>query len=68
MSRAFGKGAEHFTDRDSLIEKLKQQASPSTTFLIKGSRSARMDMIVNALCATDSSKNNTHKIMAGECH
>lgn len=68
VSRAFGKGAEHFTDRDSLIEKLKQQASPSTTFLIKGSRSARMDMIVNALCATDSSKNNTHKIMAGECH
>lgn len=68
VSRAFGKGAEHFTDRNSLIEKLKQQASPSTTFLIKGSRSARMDLIVNALCETDSSENNTHKIMAGECH
>lgn len=68
VSRAFGKGAEHFTDRDSLIEKLRQQASPSTTFLIKGSRSARMDLIVNALCETSSSENNTHKIMAGECH
>jgi UDP-N-acetylmuramoyl-tripeptide--D-alanyl-D-alanine ligase len=68
VSQAFGEGAEHFTDRNSLIEKLKQQASPSTTFLIKGSRSARMDLIVNALCETDSSENNTHKIMAGECH
>jgi len=68
VSRAFGKGAEHFTDRDSLIEKLKQHASPGMTFLIKGSRSARMELIVNALCITDSSENNSHKITAGEYH
>lgn len=68
VSRAFGEGAEHFTDRDSLIEKLKQQASPGMTYLIKGSRSARMELIVSALCATDSSENNTYKITAGECH
>lgn len=68
VSQAFGQGAEHFTDRDSLIEKLKQQACPGTTFLIKGSRSARMDLIVNALSVSDSSKNNSQKLTSGECH
>ncbi len=68
VSQAFGKGAEHFDDSARLIEALKQQACPGMTFLIKGSRSARMDLIVNALRVTDSSENNTHKNMAGECH
>ncbi len=47
---AFG-SAENFTDRDSLIHALKKIVTPKTTLLIKGSRSARMDLVVVALCA-----------------
>lgn len=68
VSRAFGNGAEHFTDRNSLIEKLKCEANSNVTYLIKGSRSARMDLIVNALTVTEPSQNNNQKITAGECH
>lgn len=49
-SAAFGEGAEHFTDRDQLLTKLKERANENTTFLIKGSRSARMELVVNELC------------------
>jgi UDP-N-acetylmuramoyl-tripeptide--D-alanyl-D-alanine ligase len=68
VTRAFGNGAEHFTDRNSLIEKLKCEANSNVTYLIKGSRSARMDLIVNALTVTEPSQNNNQKITAGECH
>ncbi len=45
----FGK-LEHFTERAELIETLKNLAAVNTTILIKGSRSAKMDLVVNALC------------------
>lgn len=52
-SQAFSSGAEHFDDQASLLIRLKEIADEQTVFLIKGSRSARTDLIVTALCATD---------------
>ncbi|HSH41664.1 MAG TPA: UDP-N-acetylmuramoyl-tripeptide--D-alanyl-D-alanine ligase [Arenicellales bacterium] len=46
---AFGAGGAHYHDREALIEALRDEAGPGTTFLIKGSRSMRMDEIVAAL-------------------
>ncbi|RYY74128.1 MAG: UDP-N-acetylmuramoyl-tripeptide--D-alanyl-D-alanine ligase [Gammaproteobacteria bacterium] len=53
-SDAFGQqdGAHHFTDRDLLISNLKNISTSNTTILIKGSRSAKMDLVVSALCST----------------
>ncbi|RYZ81971.1 MAG: UDP-N-acetylmuramoyl-tripeptide--D-alanyl-D-alanine ligase, partial [Moraxellaceae bacterium] len=52
-SNAFGDqvGQHHFTDRDLLVMALKNLATPDTTILIKGSRSAKMDLVVSALCS-----------------
>lgn len=52
-SQAFSAGAEHFEDHASLLTRLKEIADEHTVFLIKGSRSAKTDLIVAALCATD---------------
>ncbi len=48
---AFGVGAEHFAELDSLIAALKTLAAPDVVALIKGSRSMRMDRVVEALKA-----------------
>lgn len=52
-SESFGQqvGQYHFVERDSLIAELKNHATPDTTILIKGSRSAKMDLVVSALCS-----------------
>lgn len=49
-ARAFGENALHFADQSSLIEHLKTIANKDTTLLIKGSRSAAMDLVVRKLC------------------
>jgi UDP-N-acetylmuramoyl-tripeptide--D-alanyl-D-alanine ligase len=49
--RAFGPGARHFADKQSLIEALAGESTQST-LLIKGSRSAAMETVVAALTAT----------------
>ncbi|MET1080069.1 MAG: UDP-N-acetylmuramoyl-tripeptide--D-alanyl-D-alanine ligase [Pseudomonas sp.] len=49
--RAFGPAARHFADQASLIQALGSEQG-DTTILIKGSRSAAMEHIVAALCAT----------------
>lgn len=49
-SRAFGNAAQHFADQSSLVEHLKKIANKDTTLLIKGSRSAAMDLVVRQLC------------------
>ena len=53
-SMAFGEqpGPHHFVEREALISALQAIATPDTTFLIKGSRSAKMDLVVKALCST----------------
>lgn len=49
---AFGAEGRHFADQASLIALLAAEQGPSTTLLIKGSRSAAMDKVVSALCAS----------------
>jgi UDP-N-acetylmuramoyl-tripeptide--D-alanyl-D-alanine ligase len=51
-SEAYG-SQNHFTDRDALTQSLKKVMNKNTTILIKGSRSAKMDLIVSALCDAD---------------
>jgi len=52
-SDAFGnqEGTHHFTARNLLVAQLKEIATSNTTILIKGSRSAKMDLVVSALCS-----------------
>jgi UDP-N-acetylmuramoyl-tripeptide--D-alanyl-D-alanine ligase len=47
--RAFGAGGEHFKELESLFEKCKLKMTDSVTVLVKGSRSARMDRVVDEL-------------------
>ena len=45
----FGDGGEYFADKDALIAAVKGQLSPEQIILIKGSRGARMEQVVQAL-------------------
>ncbi|MOA36142.1 UDP-N-acetylmuramoyl-tripeptide--D-alanyl-D-alanine ligase [compost metagenome] len=49
--KAFGAEGHHFADQASLIAALGRE-SGDTTILIKGSRSAAMEKVVAALCAS----------------
>ena len=49
---AFGAEGRHFADQSSLMAALAAEQGTSTTLLIKGSRSAAMDKVVAALCAS----------------
>ena len=48
---AFGDGAQHFERRDALIAALRSQLGAGVNCLIKGSRSAGMERVVEALTA-----------------
>ncbi len=51
-AQAFGAGAEHFTDHAEMIEKIKsikKESDKDITLLIKGSRAAKMETVVQAL-------------------
>ena len=50
-SRTFGEGAQHFDDQTALIAGLKSELRADDRVLVKGSRLARMERIVEALCA-----------------
>lgn len=52
-ARAFGAGAGHFTDHESLINTITNELDKDVTLLIKGSRSARMETVVQALIARE---------------
>lgn len=56
LSRAtvdgFGNGARHYPDWESLREACLAMATADTVFLVKGSRSARMERIADALADT----------------
>jgi UDP-N-acetylmuramoyl-tripeptide--D-alanyl-D-alanine ligase len=49
-SAAFGPAARHFTDQSALITHLQTVLRPDDLVLVKGSRTARMERIVTALC------------------
>ncbi|MDM7322101.1 MAG: UDP-N-acetylmuramoyl-tripeptide--D-alanyl-D-alanine ligase [Gammaproteobacteria bacterium] len=48
-AQAFGPGAEHFTTIETLIAALDEALRPKVHVLIKGSRSSRMERVVQAL-------------------
>lgn len=54
--KAFGQDARHFANQADLIEALGAEHEKNTTLLIKGSRSAAMENVVAALCATSLEK------------
>lgn len=55
-TQAYGPKAQHFSEHQALLEALANEQQINTTFLIKGSRSAAMDKIVDVLCAADREK------------
>jgi UDP-N-acetylmuramoyl-tripeptide--D-alanyl-D-alanine ligase len=48
-SEAFGENAKHYHDRQALVADLLSQMNEQTTVLIKGSRSSRMEEIIQQL-------------------
>ncbi|NNL07131.1 MAG: UDP-N-acetylmuramoyl-tripeptide--D-alanyl-D-alanine ligase [Gammaproteobacteria bacterium] len=46
---SFGEGAAFFADRGQLVEQLQRRISEQSVVLVKGSRSMRMEQIVDAL-------------------
>ncbi|NVJ65590.1 MAG: UDP-N-acetylmuramoyl-tripeptide--D-alanyl-D-alanine ligase [Gammaproteobacteria bacterium] len=59
-SQAFGENAAHFESKDSLIDSLMSKANNDTQILVKGSRSARMEQVVEALKANDHANQDEH--------
>jgi UDP-N-acetylmuramoyl-tripeptide--D-alanyl-D-alanine ligase len=49
ISENFGKDATHFPEQQQLIETIKKELRPHSTYLIKGSRSMKMENVVNAI-------------------
>lgn len=49
----FGAGGLAFDNKNSLVETLLKQLDPQTTVLVKGSRSARMEDVVQLICDTE---------------
>ena len=48
-SRAFGESAAYFADPSALIRALRPLLGDNTTVLVKGSRTARMETVVEAI-------------------
>lgn len=48
-AKSFGASARHYSDHDALVCDLLAELSPETTVLVKGSRAARMEVVVNQL-------------------
>ncbi|HDZ10419.1 UDP-N-acetylmuramoyl-tripeptide--D-alanyl-D-alanine ligase [Pseudohongiella sp.] len=52
-SQSFGAGGRHFEDRDALISHAAQALNESSVVLVKGSRSAGMDYVVQQLSSKE---------------
>ena len=50
-AKAFGNDAQHFAEQDQLISQLRADLHDNVTLLVKGSRSAHMERVVNAVSA-----------------
>ena len=48
-AEAFGEQAWHFSAYDQLVDRLREDMNENVTLLVKGSRSSRMDKVVDAL-------------------
>ncbi|MFZ9641928.1 MAG: UDP-N-acetylmuramoyl-tripeptide--D-alanyl-D-alanine ligase [Candidatus Methylopumilus sp.] len=48
---AFGEGAQHFASVETLVDALKPMLNADVTVLVKGSRSMRMEQVVDAIQA-----------------
>lgn len=48
-STVFGRGGQHFTSLDALVAAIKAEMQVDTCVLVKGSRSMKMERIVNAI-------------------
>ncbi len=57
-AEAFGVNATHYSDRDVLIEGIDEQLSPGDTILVKGSRSAGMDVVVQVVADNQARRGN----------
>ena len=47
---SFGADGQHFKTKEALIEVLMEVVSERTVVLVKGSRSAGMEQVVDAIC------------------
>ncbi len=47
---AFGDHAQHFAEHDQLVSQLREDLHDNVTLLVKGSRSAHMERVVDAVC------------------
>ncbi len=59
-ARAFGAGAEHFESIDAVCERARLLASAQATVLVKGSRSMRMERVVQALAGAADGDGGLH--------
>lgn len=57
-AQSFGPNAEAFDSKDTLIKKLIAQVSAETVVLIKGSRSARMEVVAQALTSKNGAQHS----------
>lgn len=55
-AQEFGAGAHHYETHDALISALKEAVGKTSKVLIKGSRSARMDLVVRGLSESGEQK------------
>ena len=51
-AQAFGEGAYHFSDQEKLLQALRPLTQTAVTILVKGSRSMRMEKVVQGLIST----------------
>jgi UDP-N-acetylmuramoyl-tripeptide--D-alanyl-D-alanine ligase len=58
---AFGASGTHFESVDALVDALKKQMNPNVTVLVKGSRSARMERVVDLIQVTKMTENKEGK-------
>lgn len=47
---AFGDDAQHFAKQEQLVSRLREDLHDNVTLLVKGSRSAHMERVVDAVC------------------
>lgn len=52
-SQAFGEGGQHFFNQEELVQVVKNDLTPDTTVLVKGSRSSAMENIVHKLVGAE---------------